>query len=252
MVQRRLSYAQENPVTAIDIALEPNAAMVQRAEADNARLLKAYPGGFALDTTHHPHITMLQQFVRTAELDKVYSAASAVLAREGAAIRRLKAIKYYYIPSPPLGIAGIVVESTEDLRRLQYELLDAVAPFTEMTGTANAFVSTDGGRDIQPRTYRLRSQIHHDSSRQKVQSARHNWCRSRDVSQRHGRRTIQGVHVFSDGCSCLPAWQFWLRPQRASSVVADALSVLPEYGVLKRARVNGECQLCGFLDCERQ
>ena len=149
MVQRRLSHAQENPVTAIDIALEPNAAMVQRAEADNARLLKAYPGGFALDATHHAHITMLQQFVRTADLDKVYSAANAVLAKEGAAIRRLKAIKYYYIPSPPLGIAGIVVESTENLRRLQYELLDAVAPFTEMTGTANAFVSTDGGRDIQ-------------------------------------------------------------------------------------------------------
>jgi 2'-5' RNA ligase len=149
MVQRRLSHAQENPVTAIDIALEPNAAMVQRAEADNARLLKAFPGGFALDATHHAHITMRQQFVRTADLDKVYSAANAVLAKEGAAIRRLKAIKYYYIPSPPLGIAGIVVESTENLRRLQYELLDAVAPFTEMTGTANAFVSTDGGRDIQ-------------------------------------------------------------------------------------------------------
>ena len=147
MVQRRLSHAKT--VTAIDIALEPNAAMVQRAEADNARLLKAYPGGFALDATHHAHITMLQQFVRTADLDKVYSAANAVLAKEGAAIRRLKAIKYYYIPSPPLGIAGIVVESTEDLLRLQYELLDAVAPFTEKTGTAAAFVSTDGGRDIQ-------------------------------------------------------------------------------------------------------
>ena len=149
MVQRRSSHAQENPVTAIDIALEPNATMLQRAEADNARLLKAYPGGFALDATHHAHITMLQQFVRTADLDKVYSAANAVLAKEGAAIRSLNAIKYYYIPSPPLGIAGIVVESTENLRRLQYELLDAVAPFTEMTGTANAFVSTDVGRDIQ-------------------------------------------------------------------------------------------------------
>ncbi|MGA7196084.1 hypothetical protein [Roseiarcus sp.] len=92
MVQRRLSQAQENPVTAIDIALEPNAAMVQRAEADNVRLLKAYPEGFALDATHHAHITMLQQFVRTADLDKVYSAACAVLAKEGTAIRRLKAI----------------------------------------------------------------------------------------------------------------------------------------------------------------
>ena len=44
---------------------------------------------------------------------------------------------------------GILVESTEDLLRLQSELLDAVAPFTEKTGTAAAFVSTDGGRDIQ-------------------------------------------------------------------------------------------------------
>src|SRR5580704_16604022 len=37
------------PVTAIDILLEPDATMVQRAQADNARLLKAYPDGFALD-----------------------------------------------------------------------------------------------------------------------------------------------------------------------------------------------------------
>ena len=115
MVPRRLSHAQENPVTAIDIALEPDATMVRQAEADNARLLKAYPEGFALDATHHAHITMLQQFVRTADLKKVSSAANAVLAKEGVASRRLKAINYHYIPSPPLGIAGIVVESTEDL-----------------------------------------------------------------------------------------------------------------------------------------
>jgi hypothetical protein len=31
----------------------------------NARLLKVFPEGFALDASHHPHITMLQQFVRT-------------------------------------------------------------------------------------------------------------------------------------------------------------------------------------------
>ncbi len=46
MAQRRLSHAQENPVTAIDIVLEPDATMVRQAEADNARLLKAYPEGF--------------------------------------------------------------------------------------------------------------------------------------------------------------------------------------------------------------
>ena len=131
MVQRNVSHAQENPVTAIDIALKPGAAMVRRARADNARLLEAFPEFFALDATHHPHMTMLQQFVRTAELKKIASAANAVLGKEGVTGWRLKAIGYYYIPSPPLGIAGIVVEPTEDLLRLQRELLDAVAPFTE-------------------------------------------------------------------------------------------------------------------------
>lgn len=46
------SDAQENPVTAIDIALEPDATMIQHAEAANARLLKVFPKGFHLDATH--------------------------------------------------------------------------------------------------------------------------------------------------------------------------------------------------------
>jgi 2'-5' RNA ligase len=139
----------DHPVTAIDIALKPGAAMARRARADNARLLKAFPEFFALDASHHPHMTMLQQFVRTAELPKVSAAANAVLGKEGVTRWRLKAFKYYYIPTAPLGIAGIVVEPTKDLLRLQRELLDAVAPFTEKTGTPAAFFSTDNGRDIQ-------------------------------------------------------------------------------------------------------
>ena len=39
------SRAQQNPITAIDIALEPDATMIQHAQADNARLLKALPEG---------------------------------------------------------------------------------------------------------------------------------------------------------------------------------------------------------------
>ena len=74
------SNAQQNPVTAIDIALEPDATMLQHAQADNARLLKNFPKGFALDDTHNPHVTMLQQFVRTADLDKVYVALDKVFA----------------------------------------------------------------------------------------------------------------------------------------------------------------------------
>jgi hypothetical protein len=144
------SSAQQNAVTAIDIALEPDATMIQHAQADNARLLKVFPKGFALDATHHPHISMLQQFVRSADLDKVYAAAEKVFASEKPTSWKLKAFKYYYIPSPPVGLAGIVVEPTDDLHRLQQELIDAVTPFTVKTGTPAAFMSTEDGRDIQP------------------------------------------------------------------------------------------------------
>jgi 2'-5' RNA ligase len=143
------SVAQQNSVTAIDIALEPDATMLQHAMAANARLLKSFPKGFPLDETHHPHVTMLQQFVRTGDLDKVFAAANAVLAKEKPRAWTLKAFKYYYIPSPPIGLAGIVVEPTEDLHRLQDELITAVEPYTLKTGTPAAFFSDEGGRDIQ-------------------------------------------------------------------------------------------------------
>ena len=76
------SGAQENPVTAIDIALEPDATMIQHALDANALLRKVFPTGYHLDATHRPHITMLQRFVRTADLDKVYAAVGDVLAGE--------------------------------------------------------------------------------------------------------------------------------------------------------------------------
>src|ERR1019366_4484761 len=88
--------AQQNPITAIDIALEPDATMMQHARADNARLLKAFPKGFALDATHHAHVTMLQQYVRTVDLDKVYAAVNEILASEKPTSWKLNAFKYYY------------------------------------------------------------------------------------------------------------------------------------------------------------
>lgn len=141
--------AQQSPVTAIDIALEPDAVMIQHANADNARLLATFPKGFALDETHHPHVTLLQQLVLTADLDKVYAAAGKILAGEKPTTWKLRAFKYYYIPSPPIGLAGIVVEPTADLHRLQDKLIEAITPFTVKTGTPAAFMSTEDGRDIQ-------------------------------------------------------------------------------------------------------
>jgi hypothetical protein len=143
------AFARQNPVMAIDIALEPNATMVQHAKDANARLLKSFPKGFALDETHHPHVSILQQFVRTDDLDKIFAAADAIMIKEKPTAWMLKAFKYYYIPDPPFGLAGIVAEPTDDLHRLQDELITAVKPYTVETGTPAAFFSEAGGRDIQ-------------------------------------------------------------------------------------------------------
>jgi 2'-5' RNA ligase len=149
LVLTRGAFAQQNPVTAIDIALEPDAMMVRHAKAANARLLKSFPKGFALDETHHPHVSLLQQFVRTDDLDKIFAAADAIMLKEKPTAWTLKAFKYYYIPDPPYGLAGIVAEPTQDLHRLQDELIAAVKPYTVGTGTPAAFFSEAGGRDIQ-------------------------------------------------------------------------------------------------------
>ena len=141
---------EQASVTAIDILLEPDATMLQHSEANNARLLAVFPKGFALDATHRPHITMIQRYVRTADLDQVYTAAGQVLARANVTGLKLEAFKYYYIPSKAIGLAGIVAKPTPELLKLQADLIAAVAPFTVETGDSSAFVTTPDDPIIDP------------------------------------------------------------------------------------------------------
>ena len=140
---------QDDSVIAVDVVLEPDETMTARARGVNARLLTVYPDGFALDADHQPHISMLQRFVRAADLNDLYAAANNVFASEEPTAWTLTASKAYYIPSPPIGLAGIVVEPTDDLLRLQHKLIDAIAPYSVPNGTVNAFASAQQGRDIQ-------------------------------------------------------------------------------------------------------
>jgi hypothetical protein len=83
-----VSAAEQGPVTAIDILLEPDETMIEKVMAANQRLLKTFPEGFALDETHTPHISVLQRYVKTADLDKMYEAVGRVLAGERARCMR--------------------------------------------------------------------------------------------------------------------------------------------------------------------
>ena len=216
--------AQQNPVTAIDIALEPDATMVQHAMAANARLLKSFPKGFSLDATHHPHVSMLQQFVRADDLDKIYAAAQAVFDEEKPKSWTLKAFKYYYIPSPPIGLAGIVVEPTEDLHRLQDALIKAVEPYVAKTGTPAAFFSDEGGRDIQPFLISYVENFVKDAAGQALQSACDDRRRNGSIFERNAGGAIPVVHVLAGGGLGLSARFLWHGPEGAQGIDAVALS----------------------------
>ncbi len=129
-------------VTAIDILLEPDATMLEHCRADNARLLGAYPQGFALDATHTPHITMLQCFVRTADLDKVFAAEGKVLAAANVTAMKLDAFKRYYLPAGGgLGVAGICAKPTPEILKLQADIIAAASPFNLRSGPIGAFTA---------------------------------------------------------------------------------------------------------------
>jgi hypothetical protein len=142
--------AEPGSVTAINLLLEPDATMLDRSKANNSRLLAVFPQGFALDATHSPHITLLQRFVRTAQLDMIYAAAGEALAGTDLSHLQLEEYRYYYIPSGAIGLAGIVVKPHDVLRQLQQQLIDAVAPFTVATGLSDAFATTPDDPVIDP------------------------------------------------------------------------------------------------------
>lgn len=136
---------------AINVLMDPDPATAEKARAVNARLRASYPGGFALDADHAPHVTILQRFVRTADVDRVAAAVAETLRTGPATSWESRAKGYYDLAHENLGLVGIVFAPTEDLRRLQQRVIDAVAPFAAEKGTAEAFAPRlDGGPIGQP------------------------------------------------------------------------------------------------------
>ena len=181
--------ADPNAVTAIDILLEPDATMIQRATATNDRLRKVFPKGFALDASHRPHISLVQRFVLTENLDKVYAAVGKVFASANVTGLKLEAFKYYYIPDKDLGLSGIVIKPTPELLTLEKQVIDAVTPFAVKTGTSAAFVTGDDPRG-PPGVDHVRFGLRAEAFRRELPSARHHRPRHQRVSGQDARRTV--------------------------------------------------------------
>lgn len=137
---------------AINVLLDPDAATVEKARAVNARLRQNEPRGFALDANHTPHITLVQGFVRQAEIEAVAGALRSALAQAPAGNWQSTATGYYHLADGERGLMGIVIEASEDLRRLQRNLIDALAPFLVPVGSDEAFAPRADGLPVSDLT----------------------------------------------------------------------------------------------------
>jgi hypothetical protein len=140
-------------LTAIDILINPDDATIERARTVNARVRESVPDGFALDATHQPHITTLQRYVRTADLERVYDAVEKTIAATDVAALGYQAVAIGHADwgVPGQGLAALVVQPSAQVLDFQANLLAAVTPFTGSGGTADAFVR-DPGEEISQST----------------------------------------------------------------------------------------------------
>ena len=141
--------AKLGEVVAIDVLLHPDATMLAAAAKANAELRGNYPEGFALDKLHTPHISMIQRFVRRDDLPQIYAELAKVFAEETPTSLKLEAVGYYSLPVGDLGLAGIVVKPTAELRELQQRIIAVVEPLSAK-GTGEAFVPSPDGAAIAP------------------------------------------------------------------------------------------------------
>lgn len=142
-------------LTAIDILILPDATMITHATAWNDRLREKLPSGFALDSSHTPHITLLQRYVFTSHLQDVYGVVGAALATAPVATLELTGVRLAHMEmaaTPGVGLAGLLVQASPAVIDLQSALITALEPCTGSGGTAAAYVTSDAEPDINSDT----------------------------------------------------------------------------------------------------
>ena len=122
---------------AIDVALLLPEEIRARAEALHSTLREQRPDGFRFDETHHPHISLAQQFVRQARLPALIERVDSVLRGLSPLSLRVLGVRPY------ASVTHFLLERAPELVKLHETLMQAVEPFEEPTGAAEAFYSQD-------------------------------------------------------------------------------------------------------------
>ena len=131
---------------AVNVLMDPDAGTIAQARALNDRLRSDFPQGFAFDSNHAPHVTLVQCFIDREKLAEAAHRVSMALKAAAPVNWQSKATGLYALSDGKLGLAGIVIAPTDDFRRVQLRVIEAISPFITPEGTAAAFAPRlDGG-----------------------------------------------------------------------------------------------------------
>jgi hypothetical protein len=141
-------------LTAIDILVNPDDETISRAKAVNERLRQSVPTGYALDASHQPHITTLQRYVRTADLELAFDAVEKAIAFTDISALGYEAAQIAHLDwgIPGQGLTGFVVKANQAVLDFQATLLANVSPYVGTDGTAAAYFTDDSDPDINETT----------------------------------------------------------------------------------------------------
>jgi len=139
----------QSAITAIDVLLDPDKTMLDSAKVYNEMMQKNYsgPGSYSLDELHTPHITLLQCFVNTGDLEKVYAAVAKLVKSEKPTKEKITTKGFYYYPVNGLGLAGITATPSPKLLSFQAKIIEALKPYI-VIGMDAAFVQNADGTPI--------------------------------------------------------------------------------------------------------
>jgi hypothetical protein len=129
-------------VIAIDVLLLPDAKMVAKSEAANARLRENYPEGYTLGKEQVPHITLVQGYVREKDLPWLKSTVSLLADATQPQKRELTATGYGYAIWSGVAITSISIERSQWLDQFEVNVAKAVNHDAVAKGTAAAFGTT--------------------------------------------------------------------------------------------------------------
>lgn len=142
---------------ALDVAVLLPPDVRQRVIALNAALPPEGSHGLRLDEDHHPHITLMQSFVRAEELDAALDCVAEVL-------QDRRAMTLDITGSAHNGDTLLLtVGRNPTLVELHEALMEALRGYERPGGTPAAFAGGDGrvGDIMWVASYRLKSSFHH-------------------------------------------------------------------------------------------